>query len=218
MKRACLRLLLGGWLAGGLVAVEAEPPEQLPATEAFAAGVDLSADALASQLVDGVDRFLLGEIDAAREERRRAWRADHTTREHAQAADAARRERLARILGLRDPRPAFEAPQLLATPERSAVVGRGMGYEILAVRWPAVEGVHGEGLLLVPSGEAVASVVVIPDAELTPEQYVGLSPGVPMQGQLPRLLAERGCRVLMPALIDRHREKRNGRALLTSRE
>jgi dienelactone hydrolase len=218
MKRACLRLLLGGWLAGGLVAVEAEPPEQLPATEAFAAGVDLSADALASQLVDGVDRFLLGEIDAAREERRRAWRADHTTREHAQAADAARRERLARILGLRDPRPAFEAPQLLATPERSAVVGRGMGYEILAVRWPAVEGVHGEGLLLVPSGEAVASVVVIPDAELTPEQYVGLSPGVPMQGQLPRLLAERGCRVLMPALIDRHREKRNGRAMLTSRE
>ena len=218
MKRACLRLLLGGWLAGGLVAGEAEPPEQLPATEAFAAGVDLSADALASQLVDGVDRFLLGEIDAAREERRRAWRADYTTREHAQAAVAARRERLAHILGLRDPRPAFEAPQLLATPERSAVVGRGAGYEILAVRWPAVEGVHGEGLLLVPSGEAVASVVVIPDAELTPEQYVGLSPGVPMQGQLPRLLAERGCRVLVPALIDRHREKRNGRAMLTSRE
>ncbi len=218
MKRACLRLMLGGWLAVGIVAVGAEPPEQLPGTEAFAAGTDLSADLLASQLVDGVDRFLLGEIAAAREERQRAWLADHATPEHAPATDAARRERLAHILGLRDPRPPFEAPQLLATPERSAVVGRGAGYEILAVRWPAVEGVSGEGLLLVPSEETVASVVVIPDAELTPEQYVGLSPGVPMQGQLPRLLAERGCRVLVPVLIDRHREKRNGRAMLTSRE
>lgn len=207
-----------GWLGVATLANGVETGEQLPGTEPFAPGDDLSADALASQLVDGVDRFLLDEIDAAREQRREAWLADHATPQQAQAADAARRARLAHILGLRDSRPVFETPQLLATLKRSAEVGRGAGYAILAVRWPALEGLHGEGLLLVPAGEPVADLVVIPDADISPEQYVGLAEGVALEGQLPRRLAERGCRVLVPVLIDRTREKRNGRAMLTSRE
>jgi len=207
-----------GWLGVATLANGVETGEQLPGTDPFAAGADISADALASQLVDGVDRFLLQEIESMRKERREAWLAEHATPQQAQVADAARRARLAHMLGLRDPRPAFEAPQLLATPERSAVVGRGEGYAILAVRWPAVNGVHGEGLLLVPSGEPAADFVAIPDADISPEQYVGLVEGVPLVGQLPRRLAECGCRVLVPVLIDRTREKRNGRATLTSRE
>lgn len=214
-----------GWTAGAVVWLSmagvmwaAEPAAQLPGTEAFPEGTDLSADALASELVDGVDRFLLAEIAAARESRREAWVREHATPEDVARADDARRQRLAHILGLRDQRPVFETPQALATPDRSAVVGRGEGYEILAVRWPALDGIHGEGLLLLPTDTAAADVVVIPDAGLTPEQYVGLSPGVPLKAQVPRRLAERGCRVLVPTLIDRHREKRNGRATLTSRE
>jgi dienelactone hydrolase len=218
MKRTRGLTIVFGWLATGAVAFGIDPSEQLPGTVAFEPGADLSADALASQLVDGVDQFLLAEIDEVRGRRRQTWLADHATPEQARAADAVRRDRLAHILGLRDPRPAFEAPQLLATPERSAVVGHGPQYEILAVRWPAVEGVAGEGLLLVPEGEPAADLVVIPDADMTPEQYVGLVAGVPLEGQLPRRLAERGCRVLVPALVDRTRAKRNGRAMLTSRE
>lgn len=205
-------------LGVAVVTWAAEPAGQLPGTEAFPDGTDLSADALASELVDGVDRFLLGEIAAARESRREAWLREHATPDDAAAADDARRQRLAHILGLRDQRPPFEAPEVLATTERSAVVGRGDGYEVLAVRWPALDGVHGEGLLLVPAAAPVADVVAIPDADITPEQYVGLSPGVPLIAEVPRRLAERGCRVLVPVLIDRHREPRNGRATLTSRE
>lgn len=206
------------WLSVAAVTWAVEPAAQLPGTEAFAEGMDLSADALASELVDGVDRFLLGEIAAARESRREVWLREHATADDAAAADDARRQRLAHMLGLRDQRPLFDAPEVLATAERSAVVGRGEGYEILAVRWPALDGIHGEGLLLVPAATPVADVVVIPDADITPEQYVGLSPGLPLDAQVPRRLAERGCRVLVPVLIDRHREPRNGRATLTSRE
>src|SRR5262249_40245502 len=118
-----------------------------------------------------------------------------------------------------DPRVPFDAPELVATTSQPALVGKGENYEIFAVRWPAFGDVHGEGLLLVPTGKKpVANVVAIPDADQLPEQIVGLVEGVPAESQFARRLAESGCRVIVPTLIDRKLEKRNGRANLTSRE
>src|SRR5438067_1159048 len=82
------------------------------------------------------------------------------------------RKRLAHILGVRDPRVPFDAPELVGTTAQPALVGRGKGYEVFAVRWPAFGDVHGEGLLLVPTGKKVADVVAIPDAYQTPEALV----------------------------------------------
>ena len=65
------------------------------------------------------------------------------------------------------------------------------------------EGVYGEGLLLEPKGEAVACVVAIPDADQTPEMLAGLAPGLAPERQFARRLAENGCAVLVPVLIDR---------------
>src|SRR5262249_3739086 len=108
---------------------------------------------------------------------------------------------------------------LIGTTAQPALVGKGDGFEVFAVRWPAFGDVHGEGLLLNPTGpKPVADVVALPDADQTPEQIAGLVEGVPPESQFARRLAESGCRVLVPVLIDRHREKRNGRANLTSRE
>ncbi len=61
-------------------------------------------------------------------------------------------------------------------------------------------------------------MIVLPDADQTPEQIAGLVPGVPADSQVARRLAESGCRVIVPTLIDRTVEPRNGRAKLTSRE
>src|SRR5262249_42930451 len=75
------------------------------------------------------------------------------------------------------------------------------------------------GLWLVPTGKKpVANVVAIPDGAQLPEQIVGLVEGVPAESQFARRLAESGCRVIVPTLIDRKLEKRKGRANLTSRE
>ncbi len=71
------------------------------------------------------------------------------------------------------------------------------------MRWPAVRGVMSEGLLLVPEGEPIADVVAIPDADQTPEQIAGLAEGVAPESQFARRLAESGCRVLVPALVNR---------------
>src|SRR5207302_8564777 len=76
-------------------------------------------------------------------------------------------------------------------------------YKVYAGRWPVFEGVDAEGLLLEPKGKPLACVVAIPDADWTPEMLVGLAPGVPKESQFARRLAENGCRVLVPTLIDR---------------
>ncbi len=77
----------------------------------------------------------------------------------------------------------------------------------------------GEGLLLKPGdGLGIADVAVIPDADQLPEQLAGLVPGVAAESQVARRLAESGCRVIVPTLIDRTVAPRNGHARLTNRE
>ena len=127
------------------------------------------------------------------------------------------RKRLASILGVRDARVAFDALELIATPDQPALIGRGENYEIFAVRWPAFSDVTAEGVMFVPSGrKPVANVVVIPDADHSPEQLCGLIEGVAPESQVARRLAESGCRVLIPVLVGRHLENR--RVTMTDRE
>lgn len=187
------------------------PP--LPNTERLTMQGDIAA-----QLVAGVDRFLLREIERSVERRARHWKRDLSSPEAYNRSIEPNRKRLAHILGARDARVPFDAPELVGTTAQPALVGKGPNYEVFAVRWPAFGDVHGEGLLLVPTGKKIADVVAIPDADQTPEQIAGLTPGVAPGSQFARRLAESGCRVLVPTLIDRTMEKRNGRANLTNRE
>ncbi len=174
---------------------------------------------IASELVAGVDKFLLREIDKSVERRAKHWKRDFSSAEAYNKSIAPNRKRLAHILGVRDPRVPFDGLEVLSTIAQPIAVGKGDGYGVLAVRWPAFGDVHGEGLLLLPVGKKpVANVVAIPDADQTPEQIVGLVEGVPKESQFARRLAESGCRVLVPVLISRKMEKRNGRANLTNRE
>jgi dienelactone hydrolase len=195
-----------------------EDSQPLPGTKLLTLEGDI-----ASQLVAGVDRFLLREIDQSVERRARHWKRDRSSVAAYNKSIEPNRQRLAHILGVRDPRVPFDGPELVGTTAQPALVGRGAGYEIFAVRWPAFGDVHGEGLLLVPTGKKAADVVAIPDADQLPEQFVGLVPGVPAEAQFARRLAESGCRVLVPVLIDRQMKPRRnadgqGGGNLTSRE
>jgi dienelactone hydrolase len=179
---------------------------------------------IASLLVDGVDRFLLREIERSVERRQQHWKRDNSSAEAYEKSLAPNRERLARILGMRDPRVPFDGLELMQTTSQPALVGRGDGYEVFAVRWPAFGNVNGEGLFLKPTqNRIVGDVIAIPDADQTPEQIVGLIPGAPDEGQFARRLAENGCRVLVPVLINRkmnrrHAPEASGGANLTNRE
>ena len=89
-------------------------------------------------------------------------------------------------------------------------LAQGSGYSVFAVRWSVFDpvdagfgGLNAEGLLLQPAGRTLARVVAIPDADWTPEMLVGLATGVPAVAQFARRLAENGCQVLVPLLINR---------------
>lgn len=162
---------------------------------------------LAEVMIDGVDRFLLRELQDSIGLRAAHWARDTSSGEAYRASVEPNRARLATVLGTRDARVEFDDIELVATLSQSALVGRGDGYEIFAVRWPVLDGVHGEGLLLEPIGSAPrASIVLIPDCEQWPEQLAGIAQGVAEESQMARRLAESGCRVLVPALVNRGSE------------
>lgn len=140
----------------------------------------------ATRMIEGIHRYLDGAIGAAASRR-----------------PAPDRERLRRILGVVDERVAWPTPRPDATVERPALLARGPGYRVLAVRWPVMGAIEGEGLLLEPEGAPRARVVALPDADWTPEMIAGLAPALPAAHQYARRLAENGCLVLVPTLIDR---------------
>ncbi len=196
-------LWIPGSLAGGTFAAEpavtaAGDPSVLPGTQLLTWTGDI-----ASRLVNGADRFLLGEIAKSIERRARFWNRDKSSGDAYYASIEPNRKRLEHILGIRDARVPFDSPELVGSVTAGPVIVRGDGYRVVAVRWPVVGDVHGEGLLLIPEAAPRADVIAIPDADETPEMLAGLVPGTAAESQFARRLAENGCRVLVPTLISR---------------
>ena len=160
----------------------------LPGTEQLNVEGDLAA-----AMVSGIDRYLERETRSARTARDARM---------ATTSDGALRQRLSDMLGLIDSRDSGTI-QTVSPIGGPAEVASGQGYRIFEVSWPVLKGVDGEGLLLHPEGPPAANVVALPDCDFAPEQSAGLHPGVPPSAQFARRLAENGCRVLVPLLMDR---------------
>src|SRR5690606_13094672 len=124
---------------------------------------------IASKLVEGVDQFLLRQLDESVAKRDRHWNYDFSTPERYVESIEPNRQRLAYILGAADSLREDLAFQLMATVENpSAVIAAKEGDDgirVRAIRWPAVRQVSGEGYILDrASGEESAAVIVVPDA------------------------------------------------------
>ncbi|QDU79201.1 Alpha/beta hydrolase family protein [Polystyrenella longa] len=190
-----LALLVFGFMPSIL---SAESPDVLPGTTLLELEQPLD-----EVMVAGIDRFALKAIEEARQERINNWPVDFTSQETFYQTVAPLREEFKQIIGVVDervPNPKFE---LISTLDSPSLVAQGADFEIHRVRWSVLEGVTGEGLLLLPTGGAKGNAVALPDADWTPEQLCGLLPGVPEQGRFPLFLAQAGYRVLVPTLVNR---------------
>jgi len=136
-----IRALLALLCAAGAAA------QPLPDTQPL----EFRGDAAAA-MVEGIGRYL---------ERIRGWYA-------------ARRDpdpiHLRRILGAVDPRADPVRLELAGTPEESPVLAAGDGFEVLAVRWAALDGIDGEGLYLRRLSPPSHLVIFLPEPERAPEQ------------------------------------------------
>jgi hypothetical protein len=154
-------------------------------------------------MVAGIDRFALRALRQSVEQRGGRWNHDYSSSDAYTKSIAANRARLRTIIGAVDSRPDPHGFELIANTTDSAIVAETEDYTVLAVRWPALDGVYGEGLLLQPKSKPLARVVALPDANWTPEMFVGLVEGVPAGSRSPLRLAASGCQVLIPTLISR---------------
>ncbi len=184
------------WVSFSLVAFSAAA--DLPNTRPLEMRGDLSL-----QVLEAVDRFLLHEIDESSAERRRRWSWDYSSQSSYLSSIEENRDRFRHRIGAVDDRLPIEDLKLVSTLTSGPLVAESRLFRVLEVQWPVLEGVDAEGLLLEPSGGAKARVVVVPDADWTPEMVVGLNPDPTPQLQIARRLAEAGCRVLVPTLISR---------------
>jgi dienelactone hydrolase len=192
MTRACRFALLFAF-----VSAVANSAETLPGSRPLTEEGDFS-----KAMLDGAHRFAERKIDASVETRARLWNRDTRSPAAYEKSVTANRESFKRILGVVDPRlPA--AMERFGDDAAPALVAEGNTFRAYQVRWPVLEGVHVEGLLLEPSGAVQGHVIALPDADQTPEQVAGLSPGVAVGSQFARRLAASGFRVVIPTLVSR---------------
>jgi len=154
-------------------------------------------------MLAGMDAYLTRAISASVELRQQHWAQDFSSHDAYIRSIERNRGRLRKILGVVDPRIPIREIEYVGSTATPSLVAKTDGYSVYSVRWAVLPGVNGEGLLLEPNGPPVGRVVALPDADWSPEQLVGLAPGVPRESQFARRLAENGFQVLVPVLIDR---------------
>lgn len=158
---------------------------------------------LSREMVAGIDRFLMRETAAALKQRTSRWQRDFSSVAAYEQSTASNRERFKAIIGAVDPRESVNAVDLVGDSQHPPEVVSTDRFVVRRVRWRVFTGVHGEGLLVQPKEQATARVIALPDADQTPEMILGLAPGIPERSQFARRLAEAGCEILIPVLIDR---------------
>jgi cephalosporin-C deacetylase-like acetyl esterase len=186
-----------------LTPLRAEP---LPETKPLTRDGDLAA-----QMVEGIDKYLMHELAASVEKRKQYWKPDFSSLEAYRKSVQPNRERLKKILGVVDERVSPVVMEYVSEGSPSALVAETDLYKVYSVRWPALPGVYGEGLLMEPKGKVAAQLIALPDADWTPEMVLGLFPGSAKEeaqilrslANRIRLMAENGFRVIVPELIDR---------------
>ena len=192
MMRAC-----GFALLFACVSALADPAETLPGTRPLTEDGDLS-----KAMLDGLHRFAERKIDASVQTRAKLWHRDPSSPEAYERSIRANRESFRKIIGVVDPR-------LPVTMERfgdddaPALVAEGDDLPGLPGALAGPGGCPRRGPPAGAQGAVQGHVIALPDADQTPEQVAGLSPGVAAGSQFARRLAANGFRVVVPTLVSR---------------
>jgi len=186
-------------------------PQVLPGTKQLMMEGDLSI-----KMLEGAHKFIEKKIDESIAKRLKLWNRDLTSKEAYEKSVEPNRRRFMKYIGVEDKTQPMvnynvgipdKYPSVvmekISTNNDPELVSETDKYKIYQVRWPVLNGVYGEGLLLQPKTKSKADIIAIPDADQEPEQLVGLMPGIAPESQFARHLAENGFQVLVPVIISR---------------
>jgi hypothetical protein len=171
---------------------------------------------LSAKMLDGAHKFIEGKINSSIANRLKLWNRDFTSQQAYELSVEPNRKRFMKYIGLEDKTLPLVNYNVGIADKRPEVfmqkfsrnndpelVAETAKYRVYQVRWPVLNRVYGEGLLLQPKTKPKANIIAIPDADQQPEQLVGLLPGIAVESQFARRLAENGFQVLVPVIISR---------------
>ncbi|MCC6509985.1 MAG: dienelactone hydrolase family protein [Pirellulaceae bacterium] len=193
------------------ISAQTAAPKVLPGTAPLETTSDITSD-----LVAGVDRFLLKQLAQAPEARQQHW-ATLVQPELDKPNPAV--AQLSTMIGLRDAR--VSHPQLvIERPTRATTAyAAGKNWTAELARWPVHSDLDAAGLYVKPlDGPIKFRAVIIPDAGQTPEQLIGVGQGSEKVAAWGAMLAALGGEVVVTTPVSRHREARRGRAVMTDEE
>ncbi len=177
-------------------------------------------------MLDGLHRYCLRALVDAREKRHADWLKTASNVRQRIEEQQARRDRFRKLIGAVDLRitesragqaaDRAAVPGLLESdhyfevithPTESPMIARSANAVVYRVRWSVLDGVSAEGLMFVPNSIR-AAVVAIPDADMNPEVFAGLSPhgDHTVSAGLVKSLVESGCLTIVPLLMSRSDE------------
>ena len=179
--------------------------EFLPATERLT-----TTQPLDQVMIEGLNKFCLRELAESPRLRSERWRDDLSSPVALEKSLTNHRNRFQRLIGAVDARLTLNPSEthdfeLITTLHQSSILATNEFVTVHRVRWPVLEGVSAEGLLLVPQ-TIRAAVIALPDADWTPELFCGLQDGLPETALVVCQLAEAGCMVVVPTLLSRSDE------------
>ena len=150
----------------------------------------------------GINRYFDRYNRKVINQRSQYWNRDVSSGQAYARSVESNRSRLRKILGLVDQRvPVYM--ERFGRRGDSPVIAETDRYIIEQVRWPALEGVWGEGLLMTPKGRISSRVVALPDAGQLPEELAGMGAEDGATNPFALRLVESGAQVLVPVLINR---------------
>src|SRR5436309_1628805 len=189
----------------------AERPETLPQTKPL----EWEETDLSSRLMDGAHRFIERKIEESVAKRSQLWSRDFSSAAAYAKSVQSNRAHFQTIIAAVDPRLSARMERF-GDDAHPALIAETSRYQVYQVRWPVLDGLFGHGLLVQPRRPPVASVVVLPDADQTPEQLMGLTTGGKAESQAARLLAENGFELVVPTLVSREKLQTDDKQLRSS--
>lgn len=155
-------------------------------------------------MVAGISRFALLALRESFQQRDKLWARDYSGVDGYVKSVEPNRARFRAIIGAVDPRENASGFELISKVEDdNRIVGESPDFYVYQVRWPVLPGVTAEGLLLQPKHRTEARVIVLPDADWTPEMISGLAGGLDGHSAIAARLAANNVQVVVPTLISR---------------
>ena len=174
------------------------PYKHLPNTSVLLDTADLS-----SKMTLGISNYLDKAISNSVNNRARHWNRDFSDLNAYENSILSQRKKLSQIIGIVDSLLPQTELEYVSTTSKPSLIAENEYFSVYEVRWHVFAEIYGEGLLLQPKGKVKSRVIAIPDADQTPESLIGLVSTLPVELQYARRLAENGCQVIVPVIVNR---------------